>query len=70
MDKEIAERLEKLESHLAHLEHQYDQLNQVVLEQARQLAKTQVQQQKVAHTVESIELERIKSTNAKPPHYQ
>ena len=69
MDKEIAERLEKLESHLAHLEHQYDQLNQVVLEQARLLAKTQVQQQKVAQTMESIELERIKSTNPKPPHY-
>jgi uncharacterized coiled-coil protein SlyX len=70
MDKEIAERLEKLESHLAHLEHQYDQLNQVVLEQAKQLAKAAAQQQKVAQTVESIELERIKSTNPKPPHYQ
>jgi uncharacterized coiled-coil protein SlyX len=70
MDKETAERLEKLESHLAHLEHQYDQLNQVVLEQARLLAKAQVQQQKVAQTIEGIELERIKSTNPKPPHYQ
>jgi uncharacterized coiled-coil protein SlyX len=69
MDKETAERLEKLESHLAHLEHQYDQLNQVVLEQARQLAKMQSQQQKVSQMVESIELERIKSTNPKPPHY-
>jgi uncharacterized coiled-coil protein SlyX len=70
MDKELAGRLEKLESHLAHLEHQYDQLNQVVLEQARLLAKTQAQQQKMAQSVEGIELERIKSTNPKPPHYQ
>ena len=70
MDKEIAGRLEKLESHLAHLEHQYDELNKVVVEQARQLAKMQAQQQKVSDTVESIELERIKSTNPKPPHYQ
>jgi uncharacterized coiled-coil protein SlyX len=70
MDKDLAERLEKLESHLAHLEHEYDQLNQVVLEQARLLARAQAQQQKVAQTVESIELERIKSTNPKPPHYQ
>ncbi len=70
MDKETADRMEKLESSFAHLEHQYDQLNQVVLEQARQLAKLQLHQQKVAHTVENIELERIKSTNAKPPHYQ
>jgi len=64
------EKLQRVESHLAHLEHQYDQLNQVVLEQARQLAKMQIFQQKVSQTVESIELERIKATNAKPPHYQ
>jgi uncharacterized coiled-coil protein SlyX len=70
MEKEIVERLKAVESHLAHLEHQYDQLNQVVTEQARALAKLQTQQQKVSQTVESIELERIKSTNAKPPHYQ
>ncbi len=70
MDQELAARLEKLESNLTHLEHQYDELNQVVVEQARQLAKMQAQQQKVSQTVESIELERIKSTNPKPPHYQ
>ena len=70
MDKELAGRLEKLESNLAHLEHQYDQLNEVVLEQARQLAKLQAFQQKISQTVESIELERIKSTNPKPPHYR
>jgi len=70
MDKEIAERLEKLESHLAHLEHLYDQLNQVVLDQSRQLTKMQSLQQKVSQTIENLELERIKSTNPKPPHYQ
>ena len=70
MEKETAARLEKLESNFAHLEHQYDQLNQVVLEQARQLAKLQAHQQKVAQTIESLELDRIKATNAKPPHYQ
>ncbi|HEX3798651.1 MAG TPA: SlyX family protein [Verrucomicrobiae bacterium] len=69
MDKELAERLEKLESNLAHLEHQYDQLNQVVLEQARALSKLQLVQQQVSQTVESMEMERIKSTNPKPPHY-
>ena len=70
MEKELSERLEKLESHLAHLEHQYDQLNQVVLEQSRQLTKMHALQQKISQTVENIELERIKSTNPKPPHYQ
>jgi uncharacterized coiled-coil protein SlyX len=59
-----------LESHLAHLEHQYDQLNQVVLEQGRQLTRLQALQQQVSQTMEAIELERIKGTNAKPPHYQ
>jgi len=66
----MAARLEKLESHLAHLEHQYDQLNQVVLEQARQLTKVLAQQQKVSQTIETLELDRIKDTNPKPPHYQ
>ena len=70
MDKELAERLEKVESNLAHLEHQYDQLNQVVLEQSRQLAKMQSLQQKVSQSLENIELERIKGTNPRPPHYQ
>ncbi len=70
MDEELLQRLEKLESHLAHLEHQYDQLNQVVLEQGRQLTRMQAVQLKVSQTVETMELERIKSTNAKPPHYQ
>jgi uncharacterized coiled-coil protein SlyX len=70
MDQEIAERLEKLETNLAHLEHLCDQLNQVVLEQGRQLMKMQTHQQKLSQTVETIELERIKSTNTKPPHYQ
>jgi len=70
MDQEILQRLEKLESHLAHLEHQYDQLSEVVMEQGRQLTRMQAFQLKVSQTVEGIELERIKSTNSKPPHYQ
>ena len=70
MEKELAERLEKMESHLAHLEHLYDQLNQVVLEQSRQLSRMQSAQQRVSQTIENLELERIKSTNPKPPHYQ
>ncbi len=69
MDKELADRLEKLESNLAHLEHQYDQLNQVVVEQSRQLTKVLALQQKLSETVETIELDRIKSTNPKPPHH-
>jgi uncharacterized coiled-coil protein SlyX len=70
MDQELAERLAKLETHVAHLEHLYDQLNQVVLDQNRKLSKIGAQQQKLSQTIESIEIDRIKSTNAKPPHYQ
>jgi uncharacterized coiled-coil protein SlyX len=70
MDNELAERLEKIESHLAHLEHLYEQLNQVVLDQGRQLAKLGAQQQRISQTIQNVELERIKSTNPKPPHYQ
>ena len=70
MDEELAARLEKVESHLAHLEHQYDLMNEAVLEHTRQLMKIQAWQQKISQTLENIELERIKATNPKPPHYQ
>lgn len=69
-EKELLERIEKLESHQAHLEHQYDELNQVVVEQEKTIRKLQVQLQRVAQSVETAELERIKATNPKPPHYQ
>jgi len=70
MDDELLRRLEKVESNLAHLEHQYDQLNRVVMDQGRHLARLQTQQQRVSQSVETMELERIKTTNPKPPHYQ
>jgi uncharacterized coiled-coil protein SlyX len=64
------ERLEKIEQDLAHLEHLFDQLNEVVVEQAKTLHRLQGNQQRIASTLETMELERIKSTNPKPPHYQ
>ncbi len=70
MDTELAQRLERLESHVAHLERHYEELNQVIIEQAKSLRKIQANQQRLADTVETTELDRIKSTNAKPPHYQ
>jgi hypothetical protein len=41
-----------------------------VLDQGRQLTKLLALQQKVSQTMETLELERIKATNPKPPHYQ
>ena len=67
---ESAERLEKIESNLAHLERQYEQLNQVVIEQARALARLQKESAQVSETIGNIELERVRATNPKPPHYQ
>ena len=70
MDPELSQRLERIESHLAHLERQYEELNQVVIEQSATIKKLQSQQQRMAQTVEASELERIKATNPKPPHYE
>jgi uncharacterized coiled-coil protein SlyX len=70
MDPELSGRLERLESHVAHLERQYEELNGVVIEQASTIKKLQSTQQRIAETIETAEVERIKSTNARPPHYQ
>ena len=70
MHDEPAGRLDKIESSVAHLEHLYEQLNQVVLEQSKQLTKLVGQQQRVTQAIENMELERLRSTKEKPPHYQ
>jgi len=70
MDHTTSARLEKLEFNLAHLEHQFEQLNRVVIEQAALLKRLQAQQRKLGQTIETIELERVKATDSKPPHYQ
>jgi uncharacterized coiled-coil protein SlyX len=67
---ESSERLERIESHLAHLERQYEELNQVVIEQARLIARLQKEAGKLSETIGTMELERVRATNSKPPHYQ
>ena len=62
--------LEKLESHLAHLEHQVEQLNRVVVEQGKWLARLQKEVQRQSNAMQTLELDRIKGNNQKPPHYQ
>ena len=63
-------QLEKIESHLAHLERQYEELNAVVIEQGRTIARLLKENTKVSHAVQAMELERIRANNPKPPHYQ
>lgn len=66
---DLKRRVERLESHLAHVEKLHDELNEVVVEQARLLRKLQTQLRRVSDTMETAELERIRATNPKPPHY-
>ncbi len=63
-------RLEKLETQIAFLERTVDELNAVVVEQSKQLSKLQAQMRKVSDAMDMQELERIRATNSKPPHYQ
>ncbi len=70
MDPELSQRLDRIESHLVHLERQFEELNQVVIEQGAALKKLQTHQQRLSQSIEASELERIKATNPKPPHYQ
>ncbi|HXI52837.1 MAG TPA: SlyX family protein [Candidatus Saccharimonadales bacterium] len=70
MNQDALDRLERLESHVAHLERAFDELNAAVVDQARTIRKLVAQQQRVGELVRNAELERIRSTNPKPPHYQ
>ena len=67
---ETSERLEKIETHLAHLERQYEQLNQVVIDQGKLPARLLKEFTKTSDAVQTMELERIRANNQKPPHYQ
>ncbi len=66
----IADQIKGLEAHVAHLERQVEQLNEVVVEQARELQRLKTLVRRVSETLETLESDRIKSTSAKPPHYQ
>jgi len=70
MPDENSQRIEKLESHVAHLEHQVEQLNEVVIEQGKLLDKLRKEIQRQSTSLQTLELERIKSNVQKPPHYQ
>ena len=70
MNEDISIRLGRIESHLAHLEHQLDQMNGVIVAQDKLLERLKKDVQRQSTAMESLELERIKANNAKPPHYQ
>ena len=70
MNDDIHERCERLESHLAHLERQFEELNEVVIEQGRAIKRLTSLHQRLSESVENAESDRIRATNPKPPHYQ
>jgi uncharacterized coiled-coil protein SlyX len=70
MADENSRRIEKIETHLAHLEHQVEQLNGVVVEQAKLLERLKKEVQRQSSAMQTMELEGIKSNLQKPPHYQ
>ena len=69
MHDEISERLQRLESHVTHLERQVEQLNEVVIGQSKLIDRLKKEVQRQSAILKSLELDRIKSNNPKPPHY-
>lgn len=70
MNEEIVERLENVEMHIAHLERQMDELNEVLVLQSEELERVKKLLGRVTQSIQSAEMERIKSVDSKPPHYQ
>jgi uncharacterized coiled-coil protein SlyX len=70
MNDEISERLQKLEANVAHVEYQLEQLNAVIVDHSKVIERLKREVQRQSETIETQELERIKSNNQKPPHYQ
>ena len=70
MADENSRRIDKLEANLANLEHQVEQLNGVVIEQGKLLERLKKEVQRKSTAMQTLELERVKSNNQKPPHYQ
>jgi SlyX protein len=66
----MAERLARAEAAVAHVERKYDELNAVVVEQGRVIERLRRQVERLTETLQHQELDRIRSTSSKPPHYQ
>jgi uncharacterized coiled-coil protein SlyX len=69
MNEDIAQRLERIETHVAHLEHQLEQLNEVVTGQDKLVEFLKKQVQRQTTVLETLEMEKIKANNPRPPHH-
>jgi uncharacterized coiled-coil protein SlyX len=68
MNESLEERLARVERSLSHLERQNEELNSVVIEQGKTLAKLQASVRRLSETIETTELDRLHADTRKPPH--
>lgn len=62
-------RMQRMEAHIAHLERHFEQLNEVVVEQSKLITRLKKEVQRQTAAMETLELERMKANNPKPPHH-
>ena len=66
---ELQQRLERLEASVAHQERLSDELNAVIIEQGKLIARLQKRLELLGETIETQELDRVRNTQQKPPHW-
>ena len=64
------ERLVNIEFGLTHLEQLVESLNQTIIGQDKIIQQVQIQMNRVTSDLEAKEMNSIKGTVTKPPHYQ
>lgn len=66
---ELTQRIERVEATIAHMERQSDELNSVIIEQGRTITRLVKRLEQLGDTLETQELDRVRSTQQKPPHW-
>ena len=64
------ERLVNIESDLTHLEQLVESLNQTIIGQDKIIQQLQIQMNRLTSDLKAKEMDSIKGTVTKPPHYQ
>ena len=64
------ERLVNIESDLTHLDQLVESLNQTIIGQNKTIQQLQIQMNRLTSDLEAKEMDSIKGTVTKPPHYQ
>ena len=64
------EQLINLESNMAHIEQIVESINETIVEQDKTIQSLQTQVNRLTAAAESSEMDKIKGTIKKPPHYQ